>query len=95
MRTNALDERQMKSFNQKSPALIGYGYGYGVRTHINRAESGSLSSLGEFGWDGAKMCFLSSDPETGISIFMGTHMNGLNKVVHPRLRNLVYSCIGE
>ena len=33
--------------------LRGYGYGLGVRTLIDKAESGSNSSIGEIGWGGA------------------------------------------
>jgi CubicO group peptidase (beta-lactamase class C family) len=35
------------------PVLPGYGYGLGVRTLVDVAQSGVPSSLGEYGWGGA------------------------------------------
>lgn len=73
----------------------GYGYGYGVRVNLTPLKVGNLSPEGEFGWDGARLCYLSCDPANGISIFHAEHMGGLHSIVIPRLRNVIYSCIGE
>ena len=51
MKTNQLNEAQRKTMNWRR--LRGYGYGLGVRTLIDKAESGSNSSIGEIGWGGA------------------------------------------
>ena len=73
---------------------IGYGYGYGVRTNLYPAMGGNLSPVGEFGWDGARGSYFSCDPKNKIAFFYAEHMGGLHHVIIPRLRNVVYSCLG-
>lgn len=46
----------------------GYGYGLGVRTHIDPERSETLSPVGEFGWDGAAGAFSMVDPINHISL---------------------------
>ena len=92
MRTNILDDVQYKSFN-KIAQVKGYGYGYGVRTNMHPEEGGNLMPVGEFGWDGARLAYISSCPESGISIFHAEHMGSLHGTVIPRLRNIIYSCM--
>lgn len=95
---------ELMSANHLSPDVLktldmaqarGYGYGYGVRTNIDPASGGNLSPIGEFGWDGARGSYFSCDPKNRIAFFYAEHMGGLHPVILPRLRNLVYSCIGE
>ncbi len=93
MSTNTFDEAKLKEFGRDM--CTGYGYGYGVRMNIHPELAGNVAPLGQFGWDGAKLCYFSSDPSTKISVFHAEHMGGVHKMVIPRLRNLVYSCIGE
>ena len=50
------------------PYCAGYGYGLGVRTHIDRAASGSLSPIGEFGWGGVLGTYMAAIPEADVSI---------------------------
>ena len=73
----------------------GYGYGYGVRTNMDPAFGANLSPVGEFGWDGARGSYISCDPKNKIAFFYAEHMGGLHPVILPRLRNVVYSCLGE
>lgn len=75
----------------------GYGYGLGVRVNINPQKSGNIAPLSEFGWDGAMGSYVLADTTTGISVFHAEHVSGFSShpMVHPRLRNLVFSCIGE
>ena len=94
MRTNILDDNQMKIYTSKVHDK-GYGYGYGVRTNLNPEVVGNLMPKGEFGWSGAKLSYISSCPESGISFFHAEHMGGLHETVIPRLRNIVYSCIDD
>ena len=77
-----------------TPHFGGYTYGYGVR--VNKAPHlfGNLAPVGEFGWDGAKMSYISCDPENKISMFHAEHMGGLHALVWPKLRNLLYSSFG-
>lgn len=73
--------------------LKGYGYGLGVRTLMDRAKSGSLSPIGEFGWGGAAGATLLVDCENELSYFYAHHMlNPQEDFYQPRLRNVVYSC---
>ena len=62
---------------------------------MSPATAGNLSPVGEFGWSGAKMSYTVVCPELGLSMFHAEHMGGLHDVVLPRLRNLLFSCIGE
>ena len=93
MRTDHLTNEAMRgdfSWTQ----LAGYGYGLGVRTHVSRAASGSLSSLGEFGWSGAAGCLALMDPEAEVTVMYAQHMlNNQEPYIHPRLKNIVYSCL--
>lgn len=50
---NQLTEEQQKDFNW--PQLKGYGYGLGVRTMVNKAGSGTVGNLGEFGWEDGRL----------------------------------------
>lgn len=92
MRTNILNDIQRSTFNNAVQAK-GYGYGYGVRTNMHPEEGGNLMPVGEFGWDGARLSYISSCPESGISIFHAEHMGRFHGTVIPRLRNVIYSCM--
>ena len=93
MRSNMLSPELRKDFTHVH--MAGYSYGYGVRVNMTPELCGNLAPKGEFGWDGAKMCYISSDPENEISFFHAEHMGALHALVHPKLRNLVYACIGD
>lgn len=92
MKTNRLGEQQLKDFNWQ--ALAGYGYGLGVRTHIDKAKSGSVANLGEFGWGGAAGASAYIDSEIGLGVFYVQHcLNPREEWYQPRLRNIIYSCL--
>lgn len=94
MRTNRLSEEVLKDFDWRH--LAGCGYGLGVRTHINPAKSGVISSLGEFGWGGAAGATAIIDPEIGLGVFYAQHtLNPREEYYQPRLRNVVYSCLNS
>ena len=93
MRSNLLSERQIASFAKMGQQAVGYGYGFGVRTNMHPAEIGNLMPVGEFGWDGARLSYLSACPESGVSIFHAEHMGSYHGTVIPRLRNVIYSCL--
>ena len=94
MRENQLGPAQMKDFNW--PQLVGYGYGLGVRTVIDRAAGGVMSPLGEFGWGGAAGAYVMIDPSNRLSVFYAQHMlNNMEPYVHPRLRNITYACLAR
>ncbi len=92
MRTNTLGETQLKDFNWSQ--VLGYGYGFGVRTLINKAEAGALAPLGEFGWGGAAGVWVIIDPDTNVSLTYTQHMlNNQEAFISPRIRNVLYSCL--
>lgn len=92
MRTNRLNEQQLEDFNWKQ--LEGYGYGLGVRTHIDRAKSGCNSNPGEFGWGGAAGATVIVDPKINLGVFFAQHtLNPREGYYQPRLKNVVYSCL--
>ena len=91
MRANKLNEKQLATYAVSHNR--GYGYGYGVRVNMTPETAGNLAPRGDFGWDGAKLCYLSADPISKVALFHAEHMGGLGNVVIPRLRNLVYSCL--
>lgn len=92
MRTDHLTEGMRGDYAWDQ--LKGYGYGLGVRTHIAKADSGSLSPIGEFGWSGAAGCMAIIDPESQLTVMYAQHLlNNQEPYVHPRLRNVVYSCL--
>lgn len=68
----------------------GYGYGFGVRTHMDSTESGSLSPLGEFGWDGAAGAFSLVDRENKLSVTYFQHVHETGYAFQRRLRNALY-----
>ena len=64
-RTNQLSGAAAADFDQ---LRRGYGYGLGVRVHIDPERSGTLSPVGEFGWDGAAGAFSMVDTKNKISV---------------------------
>ncbi len=92
MRKNLLSDDQLRVF-RTSKHHAGYGYAYGVRTNMDAGQGGNLMPEGEFGWDGAKLSYLSACPESKISIFHAEHMGAHHQSVLPRLRNVIYSCL--
>lgn len=92
MRTDRLADHNRADF-RLTP--LGYGYGLGVRTLIDK-QYGSLSPIGEFGWDGAAGGFTMFDTENRLSVAFLTHcLAGNEKLDQFKIRNLVYEALGE
>ncbi|MCP1184244.1 serine hydrolase [Paenibacillus sp. 1781tsa1] len=92
MRTDHLNEMTRGDYSWDH--MYGYGYGLGVRTHISKARSGSLSPLGEFGWSGAAGCMAIIDPDSELTVMYAQHLlNSQEGYVQRRLRNVIYSCL--
>lgn len=91
MRTNQLSGKALEDFHVLRP---GYGYGLGVRTHMDRSQSGSLSPIGEFGWDGAAGAFSMVDADNRLSLTYFQHVHGWNLQIQTDLRNALYSDLG-
>lgn len=87
MQTNQLSGRKLEDFNNLRP---GYGYGFGVRTHIDKTKSGSLSPIGEFGWDGAAGAFSLVDTENNLSLTYFQHIHNWDVKIQSEMRNALY-----
>lgn len=75
----------------------GYGWGLCGRAHVDPTVSFSLSSVGEFGWDGAAGALSVVDPTKQIAIYLGTHVKGCQYIyhwIHPRIINMVIEALG-
>jgi len=91
MRTNTLPigSQKFEDFNQWM-SNHEYGYGFGVRTKIGVGRGGNLTSIGEFGWDGAAGFLVSIDPEKQITIVYAQHMlNPQHDCIHNKIKNFV------
>ena len=73
----------------------GYGYGFGVRTHMDSIRSGSLSPYGEFGWDGAAGAFSLVDRKNKLSVSYFQHVHETGYAFQRRLRNALYQDLQE
>ena len=92
MRSNGLDEAQLKDFDNLYNA--GYGYGYGVRTLIDKQKGNHNGSLGAFGWTGFFGTWCEADPEEGASlVFMYNMLPNNEAYYHLRLRAVAYGCL--
>lgn len=92
MRTNTLNEQQMRDFTDDYNK--GYGYGYGVRTLIDKSLGNNNGSFGAFGWTGGFGTWCEADPEDGVSIvFMQNLFPALDNNVHGQVRAVSYSII--
>ena len=92
MRTNGLSETQLSDYT--NPYEKGYGYGYGVRTLIDKAAGDHSGGLGSFGWTGGFGTWCEADPEDGVSItYMHNLMPDDELYTHHRVRAVSYGLI--
>ena len=92
MSANHLSGQRLDDFHQGHVGK-GYGYGYAVRTHYDPAVSGSLSSVGEFGWDGAAGAMSLVDPQKKLAFVYFQHIHGWDPRKQKEMRNVLYGCI--
>lgn len=91
MRTNQLNEQQLKEF--RNPYLDGYGYGLGVRTMMDLSQ-GSNTSIGEFGWTGMMGTYVVIDPSERVSVvYMHNLQPNMEEYIHHRIRNIAFGAI--
>lgn len=94
MRSDQLHYISKKDFDLRGK--IGYSYGLGVRTLVEREKSGARSPIGEFGWDSAAGAYALIDVENSLAIFYMQHVRKCEyayNVIHPRIRNLTYEML--
>jgi len=78
----------------EDPYNMGYGYGYGVRTIIDRAKGNLIGSIGAFGWTGGNGTWCEADPEDGVAIvYMHNQDPNMEMFYHHRVRNVAYGCV--
>lgn len=103
MRRNHLEGQVMEDFKaitaKSWPWFEGYGWGLGCRTHIDPVQSGSNSSIGEFGWCGAAGTAIYCDPEKELAVAYAHQLFpcsvNLQDYCHPRVRNVAYAMIDD
>lgn len=75
-------------------SIEGYAYGLGVRTFQHPEIAGQLTSIGEFGWDGAASSYVIIDPAEKLAVFAGEHiLGGYNHEGGARFTNAVYTAL--
>lgn len=92
MKANHLKGKQCEDFDKMRR---GYGYGLGVRTHIDPERSGALSPVGEFGWDGAAGAFSMVDVKNKLSLTYFQSVHGWNVEIQNMLKNALYQSLSE
>jgi CubicO group peptidase (beta-lactamase class C family) len=89
MRTNHLCDVRLKDYWQ-----TGYGYGLGVRTHLDKAASGMNANIGEYGWAGYLGTYFAIDPSAELTYVYAHQLSpSLETHIAPRLKNIIYSCL--
>jgi CubicO group peptidase (beta-lactamase class C family) len=95
MRKRRLNEDAQQDFAKfGGPSKHGYSYGLGVRTLVDREANNSLSNNGEFGWDGARGCYIVVDPEAELALFYAQQEGGSQWWNwHGTVRNYAYASV--
>jgi CubicO group peptidase (beta-lactamase class C family) len=76
--------------------MTGYGYGLGVRTMLNTAESGLNGSFGEWAWDGYMGTYYCVDPtEEMTALFFIQLVSEINSVLQRGFVQTVYGAIDD
>ena len=88
MRSNSLSKPFDDTYN------AGYGYGFGVRTLVDKNKGNHNGSLGAFGWTGGFGSWCEADPEEGVSIvYMHNRIPNGELYYHLRMRAAAYGCL--
>jgi len=89
MRTNHLCNTRMNDYWG-----AGYGYGLGVRTHIDKALSGMNANIGEYGWAGYLGTYFAIDPAAELTYVYAHQLSpSMEGHIAPRLKNIIYACM--
>lgn len=95
MRTKRLCPEAQQDFAKfGGVSKSGYSYGLGVRTLVEREENNALSENGEFGWDGARGCYVVIDPKAEVALFYAQQEGGSPWYRwHGTVRNYAYASV--
>ncbi len=92
IRTNQLNDEQLKDFT--NPYLAGYGYGLGFRTLMDKGAGQHNGSIGAFGWTGGSGIWAEADPSECMSIAYMHNMRPNEEMYHHlRVRAVAYGCM--
>ena len=93
MRSNTLTQKMIDE-DFTNDYLAGYGYGFGVRTLMDKGKGNHNGSLGAFGWTGGSGTWAEADPSEGVSIvYMHNIQPNLEEYHHLRMRAVAYGCL--
>ncbi len=93
IRTNTITETMIKEDFSNS-YLAGYGYGYGMRTLMDKYAGHHNGSISQFGWTGGSGTWAEADPSEGVSIvYMHNIQPNLEEYHHLRMRDIAYGCL--
>ena len=93
MRSNTITQEMIDN-DFTNDYLAGYGYGFGVRTLMDKGRGNHNGSLGAFGWTGGSGTWAESDPSEGVSIvYMHNLQPNLEEYHHLRMRAVAYGCL--
>ena len=82
MATNRLNPTALSEF--RGPELAGYGYGLGLRTHMDPGG----------GFSGAWGTWVAMDPAAKVTVvYFQSAMPSFGNIIHPRLTEIVYSAL--
>ncbi len=93
LRTNTLSDKLIAEDFSNS-YLAGYGYGYGMRTLMDKYSGQHNGSIGAFGWTGGSGTWAEADPSEGVSIvYMHNIQPNMEEYHHLRMRAVAYGCL--
>lgn len=93
MRTNTISDELIKN-DFSNNYLCGYGYGYGVRTLMDKYAGHHNGSFSQFGWTGGSGTWGEADPSEGTSIvYMHNLQPNMEEYHHLRMRAVAYGCL--
>lgn len=96
MRTQSLTPVQQAVFDAGFPQFSGYTYGNLMRVMIKPELSQSISSAGEYGWDGWLGTYMMIDPARDLCVvFMQQLTDSGTTTCTRRLRNIIYSACSD
>ncbi len=94
IQTNQLNSMQLKGLLQWTTINKGCGFGLGAKMILDKATAGFTGNKNEFSLGGAAGATVLVDTDSQLSYFYAHHMiNPQEPYYHPRLRNVVYSCL--
>ena len=93
MRKNHLPYNVERKFIRR---MLGYSYGLGVRTMVDKNAQHAKSPVGEFGWDGAASAYVLIDPDNQVGVYYAQNVRDcgyMYHIGHPALRDHIYKAL--